>query len=138
MKISKTDKILGAILILCLIFMIAIILGYVSKLPIEKAEDSNSTEIGKLENIVKQLVKKTDLGYADNNSANCRHHTEYYKYYLEDYYEDIKVETPIEYLDVKNKSKPHTFVIVYGYGSYCILDQGQYWCMKLKNMEKLK
>ena len=90
----------------------------------------------KLEYIIQEIVTETNLGDSGINKSNvCRHYTKFYKEYFEEFYPELRLLKPTRQLNNHSNSSFHTYLIVHGYGTYCILDQTQYWCSNLKNQE---
>jgi len=81
-----------------------------------------------LESKVSQIVNNTNLGETSDHSTVCRHYTQFYQDYFNEFYPEYDIRR-VKHLNLTLNDNPHTFLIVAGNKSYCILDQHRYFCL---------
>lgn len=138
----KTGKdVLTLIQVIC-IFMMGLILGILFGLNINNLfnlSNSNSekeimvpfenNELNRLVEIIKYEINNSNI-----SDGNCLDYALYYNQSLRKYPE-LDIRFP-RYVDICNNltlcDNYHTFLVIGGYTSICILDQRSYACLKLR------
>ena len=133
----KTKKILLIIvrflIVMTIILMIlAFLLFYVNQQNNLKNLKENSTNI--LENLLKSEI-------IDKKEWKCLDYATYYNEILSEKYPQLDIRFP-RHIDICNNltmcDNYHTFLVIAGYGSECILDQKSLSCIRVLKINKTK
>lgn len=137
---TNTYKLLNVLVVMGLII---IMIGVIpdcdpnSKLSDPLKLNKSGTE-NKLINILEYEIRNSNL----SEDSKCYDYSKYYNKTLKENYPNLDVRWDTDWYDIcdwknnKNCDSTHTFVIVIGYYTECILDQTSYTCLEFPYLKE--